>query len=184
MLWSCLVCTSMGCSHLKFGRLQQRRRKPSLTPKDKEEDGRNWRRKVATKNIKRNTPELSRNTERNRLNYWNPIQKKKKHNWLKKEEKKIAYVGRRAAENRQTFQNKRQLLVVDSPCKRRSSLSTAVNSAKKGLPCSPTKRKAVVRHLSEELNEKDILSNKKRLSALSNETRRGTLSKASMREMT
>lgn len=58
------------------------------------------------------------------------------------------------------------------PYKRRSSLSRAVNSVKKVLPSSPTKRKAVVRRLSEELDDTDSTpSNPQRLSTLPTETR-------------
>ena len=56
------------------------------------------------------------------------------------------------------------------PYKRKSSLTRAISTAKKALSSSPTKRKAVCRHLSEEFDDKDTPPKMGRLSSLPKET--------------
>ena len=56
------------------------------------------------------------------------------------------------------------------PYKRKSSLTRAINTAKKALPSCPTKRKAVFRQLSEEFDDKDTPPKMGCLSSLPKET--------------
>lgn len=95
------------------------------------------------------------------------IQERRNKDCLRKQRsrKKQAEASQQDSESASTSHRKQ-------PYKLRSSLSRAVNSAKKVLPSSPTKRNAVIRQLSEELEEEDLcLEKKERLSALPKETR-------------